>query len=167
MINSIFHFCHKYIHNITTVTIDASIPSKGGRNEFIKKIYFIISYNNLLLRWELKIKKKKKTRHDSIVKCWLDCCLGSCDRFDRILPDLFSSTEFSERELPELLGAGAGFDLPTTFQSCVMVSIALSAILIISSFWESLHVEPPAAILNEGWQLLKGSKQCAIACGIC
>ena len=72
------------------------------------------------------------------------------------LSDLFSSTEFSERELPELLGAGAGFDLPTTFQSCVMVSIALSAILIISSFWESLHVEPPAAILNEGWQLLKG-----------
>lgn len=130
MINSIFHFCHKYIHNITTVTIDASIPSKGGRNEFIKKYIslFLIIICSSDGSWKLK---KKKTRHDSIVKCWLDCCLGSCDRFDRILPDLFSSTEFSERELPELLGAGAGFDLPTTFQSCVMVSIALSAILII------------------------------------
>lgn len=62
MINSIFHFCHKYIHNITTVTIDASIPSKGGRNEFIKKYIslFLIIICSSDGSWKLK-KKKNKT----------------------------------------------------------------------------------------------------------
>ena len=47
-------------------------------------------------------------------------------------------------------GTGAGFDLPTMFESWVIESIALSAILMISSFWELFHV------LNKGEQWFMG-----------
>ena len=71
-----------------------------------------------------------------------------------------SSTAFSEHELLELHGVGtrAGLDLLTTFENWVLVSIAHSAILIISSFWESFQVEPdaPAVIFNKGEQWLLG-----------
>ena len=132
------------------------LPREEGIN-LSKNIFLtiIISYNNLLLRWELKIKKNNN-------KTWFNrqMLIGLLFRFmwqvwQNFTRFIFVNGVFWARTARVTWSWSRVWSSYYIWKLCYGFDCTLW-ILIISSFWESLHVEPLAAILNEGWQLLKG-----------